>query len=389
MLTAVQIPARLRQARSEAGLKEATAAVAADLSLQDLSALEQGSRPPTALEVEKLAAALGLTAAELLGDTAPEPTAVAAMLRGNPGAPEDLGALLGRLASIARTRAELTGLLKRVSPDDLDDFDPAGPPPDQPWRQAELLAGELRQRLSLGIAPIRSIVDLVDELGIHLVWTRALPASVRGLSLIDPRRYGRAIVLNLAEGMDQYWVQRSTLAHELCHVLYDRDRTRPIGVVSRRAAQAEREPLEQRANAFACYFLVPREAVRRFLFSRSVRKGERIEAEIVQALANYFGVGIDLLTTHLMHLGWIDETERASLLAAPYRISTDLDRESPERRAELGSWRAAGVELERLCLVGPVSEALAKRALDAAVAKELLGLSPFDELPEAVGDGLP
>lgn len=389
MLSPDQIPSRLRQARLEAGLLERTAAEAAGLSVETLAALESGRRPPTAVEVERLAESLGLTQSELLDDPAPEPTAVAAMLRGSPEAPEDLARHLGRLTSIARTRAELTSLLKWAPPDDLDDLDPAGPPSEPAWRQAEWLADQLRERLRLGLAPIRSVVDLVDELGIHLLWTRALPASVPGLSLVDSRRYGRAIVLNLAEGAHQYWVQRTTLAHELCHVVYDRDRTHPIGVVSRRAGQTEREPLEQRASAFACYFLVPREAVKRFLFSRGVRKGDPLDAGIVHALANHFGVGIDLLTRHLGHLGWIDEGARAELVAAAYPVNAELDRESPERRADLVAWIDAGVGLEHLCLVEPVAEALARQELAPATAKELLGMSPFDKLPKARGDRLP
>lgn len=70
-----------------------------------------------------------------------------------------------------------------------------------------------------------------------------------------------------------------------------------------------------------------------------------------------------------------------------YPASAELDRESPERRSELTPWTSAGVELEQLCLVAPVVEALRRGQLEEGTAKELLGLTAFDELPEAaIGD---
>lgn len=381
MLPIDQIPARLRQAREVAGLELQHLSLATGLPVPELSALESGKAPLTATDSNVIARALGLEEQELLGVVPPAPTAVGALLRGSPAEASDLESHLGRFASIARVRAKLTGMLGWQSTVDLDGFEPAGVPGHPAWRGAERLALDVRTQLGLAIAPVRSLVDVVDELlGIHLLWTRSLSKTVRGLTLIDERRYGRAIIINLA--FQDFWAQRSTIAHELCHALFDRSPGKPIGVVSRAAVGGRpNDDLEQRANAFACYFLVPRAGAKRYLSARGIRPKEPIDKYIVHGMANHFGVGIDLLTGHLLHLEQIDEGTRHDLVRQHYPFDAALDTESPDRRENLALWTEAGVDVEHLCLVGPVVEALERNLVTLDAAKEILGLTPFDSWP--------
>jgi Zn-dependent peptidase ImmA (M78 family) len=238
----------------------------------------------------------------------------------------------------------------------------------------------VRTQLDIGAAPIRSLVDVTDEtLGIHLIWTRSLPENIRGLTLVDEARYGRAIVVNLKHS--GVWIQRSTIAHELCHALFDRVPGRPIGVVSRSAAGAAQEALEQRANAFACYFLVPRDSAKSFLGAQGFRPRDSMDNLLLHRMSNHFGVGIDLLTGHLKHLDQIDDKNRRDLIDRHYPFDPSLDTESPDNRG-FTQWLKSGVDVERLCLVSPILEALQRNEITLDAAKEFLGLSPFDPWPE-------
>lgn len=102
--------------------------------------------------------------------------------------------------------------------------------------------------------------------------------------------------------------QRFTIAHELCHILYDRDRARRVTHVSTPWAP---RAVEQRANAFAAMMLMPPELIRRAAPALS----DEVDLDTIASIASTMKVSLRALIAHLANAGEIDEEARERLLA--------------------------------------------------------------------------
>ncbi|MCA9677041.1 MAG: helix-turn-helix domain-containing protein [Myxococcales bacterium] len=372
MPTATEIAARLMRAREAARISVETAASAAELPPDLVREVERG-QGLTAGRVAALANVYGYSEEDLLDD-APLETAVSVLLRGDPHA-DDLALHLGRLTAVCREYTQLEDLLGSPAQGRIVGFPPAGPPAPPPWRHGEELATLTRSKLDLGIAPIRSMSALLEQLGVRLVWTDRLPEELQGLSLHDPL-VGPSIVANTNGRVHQWWTLRTTIAHELCHILYDRVPTAPLGIASRRN---QRDDLEQRANAFSVYFLAPREGVRALLMSRGCLPFQLHRSD-VHAVMMHFGLGKEAATAHLLHLDWISRPQREGLLGLSYPTEPEDDSESPESQPDLARYLELGVPLERISLVRVAERAHERGVITTARFREALGLSPFADL---------
>ena len=369
-----EVAARLRQAREGARLSPAIAAQAIGVPVTSLLAAEQG-RGLTADLVWRAATAYGMSEEDLLEDDLAD-SAVSILLKGDPE-PDHLALHIGRLASICRERTILDALLGQPAQARVALFTPSEPT-HPPYKQAEELAKATRRTLGLGVAPIRSVSALMQELGIRLVWTDRLRGDVQGLSLHDPK-IGPSVVVNLRGKDEQWWMLRSILGHELCHILYDRTPARPLGIASRKD---QRDDLEQRANAFAIYFLAPRTGVANFFMERG-RQPYNIDRSDLHALMMYYGIGKDSATWHLVNLGWITELQRLALLE--YRYPADQDGlESPLHQADLQPFIERGVDCEHLMLVRSAVTAYERGLISRGHLREALGLSPFVSIDDLV-----
>jgi Zn-dependent peptidase ImmA (M78 family) len=89
------------------------------------------------------------------------------------------------------------------------------------------------------------------------------------------------------------------LAHELCHLVHDRDRRRRIAL-----AEGDWAPpwVEQRARGFAVMLLLPADGIRRFVAEGG---GDPATPDGLRALADRFGVSWTAAARHLANLGWI------------------------------------------------------------------------------------
>jgi Zn-dependent peptidase ImmA (M78 family) len=97
---------------------------------------------------------------------------------------------------------------------------------------------------------------------------------------------------------------RFTLAHELCHLLFDEEEGVPLAVASGPWAAAT---IEKRANAFAAMFLMPEDSCRR-LFNQ-YRHDEELTATVITDIATAFGTGKLATLRHLWNLGLMDSAE--------------------------------------------------------------------------------
>ena len=93
--------------------------------------------------------------------------------------------------------------------------------------------------------------------------------------------------------------RRFTLAHELCHVLFDRSSARRLSHVSGPWATVR---VEKRANAFAAMFLATPHAL-----NKSLTGGEL--AGQIKHLSVKFGMGAMALREHMHNLDLISDEE--------------------------------------------------------------------------------
>gem|GEM_PF-1493746 len=131
-----------------------------------------------------------------------------------------------------------------------------------PFQQGNQYAIDLRRTLGLGRDPIMSMRDLLHR---HFPEITVLHANlgldgVAGIALADRIR-GPAIVLNLVGKNENPFVRRFSLAHELAHLLFHRDRMQPFGSLSGFKYDANLA-IEQEANGFAIRFLCPESELR-------------------------------------------------------------------------------------------------------------------------------
>jgi len=237
-----------------------------------------------------------------------------------------------------------------------------------PVEQAEKLAALVRAKLGLGrVEPVASIRSAMASLGIATFYTGFASEEIDG-AMWRSRDTPPCVVVNARSRRGLLTAFRMTFAHELCHALFDRPKRGDAGLVDTRTPRGS--ALEQRANAFAAYFLAPRNAIRRFIADSGLRHKDVPSAQSLLALSLHFGVGVEAMAWHLVHCGyWTEETVLANRdLRSPQFASAD-DRELRPTEAE------SLVPVERRgLLLDLATRAFANEQISAARLRELLSL---------------
>src|ERR1700677_279008 len=190
-------------------------------------------------------------------------------------------------------------------------------------------AAQFRHDHHLGVQPLGDLVAVIEQAtGIDVAVLDVGPDE-HGLTMRDPVRgtvyIGVACTRNPMR-------QRSTLAHELGHVLFEDWADREAGDWS------DRNPAESRADAFARHLLVPLVGLRDFIGERS-SVGESALSAVVQR----FLISPQIAAIALGQAGYIDEvikrdwmTLRTPQLAARFGWTDQyqvLQASSDQRRA--------------------------------------------------------
>lgn len=330
MITQAELGRRLKAARQQRELTQEQAAAQLGLSRGALAQIELGMRAPNSLQLARLAEIYRRELGEFLTDdfNSAEGGALVTLFRSDAQIADDpdRAAAVRRCVSLAREHTHLEELLgiagERPSPPEFD-----LPSPRTRWdaiQQGERLAEEERDRLGLGIDPIRDIRTVLEQQGVRALQERLLPENVSGIFLND-RQHGLSIIVN---GSHHSRRQLFSWAHEYAHSLADRDAS---SLVSRFENRSELR--EVRANAFAAAFLMPDAGVRAFMRSRGKGDARRVlqvfdESEALTAqrragshaqkvqlydvvhLASHFGTSFDSALYRILNLGIISEGER-------------------------------------------------------------------------------
>ena len=174
------------------------------------------------------------------------------------------------------------------------------------WSQGYELAEELHQHFDGEFVEDESvnIERLVETLGVTVEELGLSDDRVRGVSIAGPQHRPGIVVNSRHVANTDSAGRRFTLAHELCHLLFDREAGRRLAIAS--GPWAPRD-VERRANAFAAMLLMPvslvQRAVSRLTVPLSTREGVLIVRDQLQ-------VGRSSVLSHLKNLGFIDETDQ-------------------------------------------------------------------------------
>jgi Zn-dependent peptidase ImmA (M78 family) len=159
---------------------------------------------------------------------------------------------------------------------------------------ARKAAEAFREENGLGIAPIADIVALIEQTQeVDVTVLGVDDSNEHGLTMVDPVR-GATILAVASSNNPMRW--RSTLAHELGHLIFrDHNNGKP-GVLSAGSTT------EKRAQSFARHLLIPRPGVQHFL----ERRNGALDLEAFSDLVQRFQVSPAVAGIQLRDLGAID-----------------------------------------------------------------------------------
>jgi Zn-dependent peptidase ImmA (M78 family) len=242
-------------------------------------------------------------------------------------------------------------------------------------RQSEAAADEFRQKHRLGNQPLGDLVALVEQTTGYDVAVLDAPADSHGLTMRDPVR-GRTFI-GVARTRNPMR-QRSTLAHELAHVVFD-DWAEDLALRTR---------AEIRADTFARHLLIPGAGLAEFL-----DEGVQVDLATLSDVVQRFLVSPAIAAIAMREMGVIDvatcNTWKAlstPSLATRYGwadhyaiLQTDSDRlRAPQgltARAVTG-YAAGVVSLQAVATLRGVSVESMQEELDSA------GIAPAHPDPE-------
>lgn len=191
-------------------------------------------------------------------------------------------------------------------------------------------AMDFRARHGLGVQPLGDLAAIIEQsTGIDVAVLDA-DRDQHGLAMRDPSR--GAIFIGVARTRHPMR-QRSTLAHELAHVIFD----------DWNAGQdlSERSPAEVRADSFARHLLIPEEGLATHLGQR-----ESFSEADLSAVVQWFLVSPPIAAINLERAGYITESTKQEwrslstpTLAARYgwsdqyrSLEAESDRPRPPRK---------------------------------------------------------
>lgn len=307
----IQLGEAVHQVRSAFGLDPATVAKAADLDTQSLLRYESGEQELPGEVVWRLSDVLGvpledIDSSEVLGSHI---DSIAVRFKADYGAISPgvrlavarAAAAAGdyvQLEELAGREPRFSSLVKRFP---TDSYLPAG----KVWQAGRDLAMNVRSIMGI-VGHVPSMRSLVDALGISMMWQK-LPNDIAGYGLCD-EIHGPTIVVNVNGRNVNELIRRFTLAHEICHVLFDRDYLKEMSAFDTydelySYADGQWDPREVRANAFAIHLLLPELALRE---SWGELRGD------VRKLMTKFGVNYEAVRCHLDNYRLLHLSERIS-----------------------------------------------------------------------------
>jgi transcriptional regulator with XRE-family HTH domain len=294
-------PAKTLRARREAlGLSEESVAKASRVPIEIVRSAEDPTNRTPIRMLERIAITLGLDERIIgVADGAGGSNDLAVRLRTLGQAKTWFSSVfvasLSEAAWVIATQLRLQKRLRNIAAIPITPDANYGNKMYPAWRHGYYLATKARKDLFLGDAAIGSLRSLCWRLGIPLVHA-TLPDHFAGATLRTSE--GRGILVNTAGANASVWVRRSTIAHELGHLLWDpEDRLKTVTVDNFDDIDSSRawndDFTEARANAFAVELLGPWAAV------HDVFNAATSDADGIGNVMNEFGMSFTAARHHV------------------------------------------------------------------------------------------
>ena len=376
---------RLREAREAAGLQVEELAAVTALAPEVISRLEEGARRPEGFELEQVSVVFGVRPLDFLkGEASRSQAALLLKSSGHEGP-----VTLARVQLLSFDWTSGVGAFLRAARD-IDELErilairrhplaTAIPIPStyQEGNHGETLAQATRARLELGLTAIPSMRALLAKCGVSTIWTtpEEFPKAIDGASVVSPVP---VVLVNLVGGRELFWRSRMTMAHELCHLLFDHEDT--VGaflspVTGAMKSERNQLPLgfndvERRADAFAACLLAPSLGVK-----DAVGGASPTSEEAIVRVGRTFGVGATVAINRIQDVFCLSAGDRSKLRSnSLLRWATEEFLDDSPNEGEIGVGRS---EVQGLALA-----AFAKRLIDEVEVRQYLGLLMTEPLPD-------
>ena len=380
---------RLHDARAAAGLSLELLAESSSIELATLRALEGGEQQPNAEQLERISLVFGVRPLDFVtGSAARGPATLLLKSSANAGKASlekllsfNWGQSVGEFFRCARDLRELDELLGCPLKELRTDLTSLSTSRRQDENEGERLAEATRANLGRGDEPIDSMRELLEELGIAVLLTDPdeFPKAIDGSSTVEP---APTVLVNLVGGHDQFWRNRMTMAHELCHILFDLKKGGTEAIVSPDVGSVEsgkRAPrldlfegfldIESRADAFAACLLAPRRGIRKILGGISPASEEAI-----LRIGRKYGVGRTVAINRLCDVFHLGPAARTSLTSRRPCWPADGFESDCAKEDEIG--------LRRGTLRRKAVQAYCAGAIDEIEVREFLRIPLTEELDE-------
>ena len=267
-MAGADVGALIEGARVAAGLSQRGLADATGISQPTLSRIIAGDRVAKLPEIVVIAQATGHTVAQLTG------TSVVA----------DRAQCVARATNDCSMDGMREALLHFLELDSYMD-DQAIPAAVglrshvtvNPEADGQAAAAQFRAQHHLGVQPLGDLVAIIEQAtGIDVAVLDADPDE-HGMTMRDPER--GAVFIGVARTLNPMR-QRSTLAHELGHVLFE------DWVDESPGDWSARTPTERRADAFAQHLLIPHDGLAEFLDNRDAVSPATLSAIVQRFLVS-------------------------------------------------------------------------------------------------------
>jgi transcriptional regulator with XRE-family HTH domain len=375
-ISAEQLGARVRQARTSCGLTQEQLALRVDgLDQVKLSRIENGQRAVSTLELVGLALALEIHIDDLVSDRPlPEEIGMAARFESH-ATPASVKHAAGRVEALLRVAELLTQLGCLESAEGQPNV-PAHLKVGRAIDQGEAAAALFRRDLGLGDEPLSpDFEDQTDDwFGVHIA-IEPLGDGIAGLCA-----KASSVAVALVNSDAPWGRQRFTTAHEVAHVVFgDLD---DGGLHIDEDLRADGLVKEMRANAFATHLLMPASGLRSL-----VGGGDYERVEDILRAQFHFGVSREAIAWHLLNLGLADQSLCARVRGTPAVVlarGTDLadtwlvDDERRQQWAPPAKLYAAALSAyaEAEIGLGPIAEL--RNQSETAVREWAEGLDEFE-----------
>lgn len=145
-----------------------------------------------------------------------------------------------------------------------------------------------------------SVPVISEQLSTRTLQAAAVRSTVTRAAVIVLNASGQIAPLS---GTAQAWlVERVSICHELCHILFDELQGRAVDVVLEEEPREgqEKSPREQRAGAFAAELLIPKNGLRALFGDEGRQVATQNKAdELVDDVRSFFCTPIEMAVNQL------------------------------------------------------------------------------------------